>query len=225
MTSKEQARKDFWDITLWPVPKILEWMFAIAQRSDSVISEAMHTGDWSDHDGDQRMHDRLCKELRRRGLDLRGKPVARELYKIAYRVVRLETYEAATFEQWDYAHNPSDEELYQAELLWDVVLDARKCLAELKPLVKDTIYSTAAVSSYNHRRDSVPGPKLAHLANNFGLAPFSYVPWHSDDRDRYIGHYSWHLDSPWVGEDWNRQNLARFKKRAREVFGLQAVQS
>jgi hypothetical protein len=221
VTSKEQARKDFWDITLWPVPQILEWMYAIEVRSDSVISEAMYTEDWSDHDSDQRMHDKLCKELRRRGLDLRGKPIARELYKMAYRLVRLKTYESEVYEQWDYAHNPSDEEICRADLMWDVVLDCRKCLAELKPLVEDTVYSIAAVSSYNHPRDVVPGPKLAHLANNFGLAPFSYMPWHTDDRDRYIGHYSWHLDSPWMGEDWNRQNVARFKKRAREVFGLE----
>lgn len=148
----------------------------------------------------------------------------KEMYRLAYRLVRLQDYESATYEQWDYAHRPTDEEIYWADLMWDVVLDCRKQLEEIKPVVANTEYSRAATSHYNTRSHQVPRPKLAHLANNFGLAPFSHMPWRRDERDWYIGHFDWHWESPWMGKEWNRDNQARFLKRAREVFGLEAVQ-
>lgn len=148
----------------------------------------------------------------------------KKLYQLGYRLVRLKTYEGAAYEQWDYAHNPTDYEVYQADLLWDVVLDCQRQLKEIEPIVGNTIYSAAATISYNSRNHHVPRPKLAHLANNWGLASFSYMPWRRDDRDRYIGHFDFHWESSWMGQEWNRDNQARFKKRAREVFGLEAVQ-
>lgn len=39
----------------------------IEVRSDSVISRAEDSGDWSDHDDDERMHKEFVAELKRRG--------------------------------------------------------------------------------------------------------------------------------------------------------------
>lgn len=145
---------------------------------------------------------------------------SRELFKLAYGYVRLREYENATYEQWDYAHSPSGEELYRADLLWHIVQDCHRQLDELRPFVEGTTELERAYSCYVHSRNSVPLPKLAHLANCFGIAPFSHMPWRIDKRDWYIGHYDWHLESAHMGSRWNHNRRAEFLRAARELFGL-----
>lgn len=62
-------------ISEWTTEEIKRWMYAIGERSDRVISAAMDSGDWSEHDSDEK----LCKELEiemwHRGLYANGKPI------------------------------------------------------------------------------------------------------------------------------------------------------
>ncbi len=138
-------------------------------------------------------------------------------YELAYRYVRLRGYEAATYEDWDYAHNPTDEEIYYADLRWEVVEDCRWQLEEIKPAVEGTPELEAAYAHHTSRRDRVPRPKLAHLANCMGIAPFSHMPWRFDERDWYIGHFCWNLYSPGMSAEWNQQRRQRLLDQARQV--------
>ena len=54
-------------VSEWTTATIREWMWAIENRSDSVISQAMYDGDWSDFEDDERMYDEFTTELTRRG--------------------------------------------------------------------------------------------------------------------------------------------------------------
>jgi hypothetical protein len=54
-------------VSEWETATIREWMYAIEMRSDSVISEADYTGDWSDFEDDERMHAEFSAELKARG--------------------------------------------------------------------------------------------------------------------------------------------------------------
>lgn len=54
-------------VTEWTTETIREWMYAIAMRSDSVISQAMYDDDWSDFENDERMYNEFTAELARRG--------------------------------------------------------------------------------------------------------------------------------------------------------------
>lgn len=65
---REARRKEFWDVTKWEVSKILQWMYVIEERSDRLISHGMYTDDWTEHDDDEKMHEKLAGELKRRGL-------------------------------------------------------------------------------------------------------------------------------------------------------------
>lgn len=152
-----------------------------------------------------------------------GGVTPKQLYKLAYQLVRLKTYEGAVAADWDYAHNPTDEEQYHADLYQDVINNCNRQREAIEPLVPGH-YEEAAFTCYKRRHDKVPSPKLAHLANNWGAAPFSHMPWRTDERDYYIGHYDFRLESPWMGEAWNRDNRERFIRRAREVFGLVKVE-
>lgn len=144
---------------------------------------------------------------------------AKQQYRMAYQLVRLRTYQGAVAEQWDYAHKPSEEEIHQAWLYQQVIDDCNRQREAIEPLVQDT-YLEAAYSCYLRRLDRVPRPKLAHLANNFGIAPFGWGRFRTDERDYYIGQFNWRMVSRWMGEDWNKQQRERFIRRAREVFGL-----
>lgn len=53
-------------VSEWTTETIRQWMYAIGARSDSVISEAQDTDDWSDVESDDRMYKILADELRRR---------------------------------------------------------------------------------------------------------------------------------------------------------------
>lgn len=54
-------------VSEWPTPVIRQWMYAIEERSDRLISRGMETDDWSEMESDERMHDQLVAELKRRG--------------------------------------------------------------------------------------------------------------------------------------------------------------
>lgn len=54
-------------VTEWTTETIRAWMWAIENRSDSVISNAMASDDWSDFEDDERMYDEFTAELNRRG--------------------------------------------------------------------------------------------------------------------------------------------------------------
>lgn len=54
-------------ISEWPTDEIRRWMNGIEMRSDSVISKAMDSDDWTDHDADEKLHAELFAELKRRG--------------------------------------------------------------------------------------------------------------------------------------------------------------
>lgn len=137
-------------------------------------------------------------------------------YKLAYRLVRLREYEHRTYEEWDYAHNPNDEEIYYADLRWSVVEDCRRQRAEIEPQLEGSEMVAAALDHWLKRNDKLPRlNKLAHLANNFGIAPFSNMPWRSDKRDWYIGHFVWRLPTY---KKWGARET--FLKRAREIHGL-----
>jgi len=62
-------------ISEWTTEEILRWVYAIGERSDRVISEAMETDDWSDYESDERLHNQLETELMKRGLYANGKPI------------------------------------------------------------------------------------------------------------------------------------------------------
>lgn len=64
MTDESYVRKP---VSEWETANIREWMYAIEMRSDSVIGEADASGDWSDHEDDERMHAEFSAELKRRG--------------------------------------------------------------------------------------------------------------------------------------------------------------
>lgn len=63
-----------WDVNTWPVSELLSWQYAIAERSDRVISEAMLTDDWSNYEADERMYNKLSDALTIRGLNAWGSP-------------------------------------------------------------------------------------------------------------------------------------------------------
>lgn len=54
-------------VSEWDTATIREWMYAIEVRSDSVLSDAQYTGDWSDFEDDERMYTEFAAELKRRG--------------------------------------------------------------------------------------------------------------------------------------------------------------
>lgn len=63
------------DLKDWTVDTICQWMDVIGERSDRVISSAMASDDWSDHDSDERMYQELSAELTQRGLKYTGNGV------------------------------------------------------------------------------------------------------------------------------------------------------
>lgn len=144
---------------------------------------------------------------------------AKQRYKLAYRVVRLKEYEHAVYEQWDYAHNPTDYEIYQADLSWQVVLDCRRQLAEIQPLVADTREMSAAFSSYNHRHDRVITNRILQIANNFGVAYPKYRVSARHDRDGYIQNWYWTLEKPWMDVAYNVQQRSQLLDRLYKEFG------
>lgn len=73
--SKREGEGMAWDMTKWTVEEILRWFYAVEERSDRVISNAMASDDWSEHDSDERLYKQLKQELARRGLRYTGKGV------------------------------------------------------------------------------------------------------------------------------------------------------
>lgn len=64
MTDASYVRKP---VSEWTTPIIRNWMYAIEVRSDSVISEAEDSDDWSEYEADSKLHDELSAELKARG--------------------------------------------------------------------------------------------------------------------------------------------------------------
>ncbi len=151
----------------------------------------------------------------------------RTLYRLAYQFVRLMRYERETYEQWDYAHNPSDEEMASADASWSVVMDCRRQMDEIRPHLADHKALIQHASDHWLLRNGDPEKRmgrLPHLGNIIGICYSHDLPTrrssqHMSYREsQYRSTHVWKLRSGPRADDSIRDRWEHFIKTARQRY-------
>lgn len=161
-----------------------------------------------------------------------------EAYRLAYRYLRLKRAAAASFSEWDYAHQPTEEEENDAAVAGLHASDCERQMQDIRPLLRGWPQMVRAAAAslrelgafqiwWRQYLTTAPYRRLWGMAYEMGLVSLSFdVAWrgaknrYGQYRRTYVPRWDWRVaavDSRY-GTPGYRRLREEFLRKARLAF-------